>query len=64
MSSFGIVFLSNLIGHGDDLGHGAVLLDVGPLEGLDHPAIVVNPAFACVQIGPGSKRLLDKSSSY
>ena len=64
MSSFGIVFLSNLIGHGDDLGHGAVLLDVGPLECLDHPAIVVNPAFACVQIGPGSKRLLDKSSSY
>ena len=51
----------NLIGHGDDFGHGAVRLDVGPLEGLDHPAIVVDPTFTCIQIGPSSKRLLDKS---
>ena len=59
----GIVMLFNLIGHGNDLGHSAVLLDVGSLECLDHPAIVVNPTLACIKIGPGSKRLLNKSKS-
>ena len=50
--------LSHLVGHGDDLGHGAELLDVGSLESLDHPIIVVDSAFPSVQISPGGKRLL------
>ena len=56
------LLLPNLVGHGDDLRHGAELLDVGPLESLDHPIVVVDSAFASVQISPGSKGLLLEQS--
>ena len=56
------LLLPNLVGHGDDLRHGAELLDVGSLEGLDHPIVVVDSAFPSVQISPGSKRLLLEQS--
>ena len=56
------LLLPNLVGHGDYLGHGAVLLDVGSLESLDHPIVVVDPAFPSVQISPGGKRLLLEQS--
>ena len=53
---------SHLVGHGDDLRHGAKLLDVGSLESLDHPIVVVDSAFASVQISPGGKRFLLEQS--